>query len=119
MISANSSALLSDLVQRDAELGNAILKLKQLAHAEDDDVRRARIGAQIRHLEDKRSEIEGERLALKATLSTMAPPSTEVVADLRQATAELGAQIAKAHTADAIVSAITTALTAWNAKKPG
>jgi hypothetical protein len=113
MVHANSSALLSDFLKRDTELGNAILKLKRMARAENDDGQKARIQAQIRHLEDKRSEIEAEHTAVKANLSTLAPPSAEVLATLTRATAVLGQEIADAQTVDAILSAVTTAFSAW------
>jgi ABC-type transporter Mla subunit MlaD len=113
MVDANSSALLSYFLKRDTEIGNAILKLKRLARAESDDGPKARIQAQIRHLEDKRSELDAEHTALKANLATLAPPSAEVVASLQHATAVLSQQIADAQTVDAILSAVTTAFTAW------
>jgi hypothetical protein len=121
MVCANSSALLSDFLKRDAELGNAILKLKQLARAEFNDHGRARINAQIRHLEDRRGELDGERVAFKASMSTMTPPSAQVLAEIEEATTALGKQIAIAQTADAIVTAVAAAFTAWNsgAAKPG
>lgn len=113
MVDANSSALLSHFLKRDTELGNAILKLKRLGRAETDDGQKARIQAQIRHLEDKRSELDAERSALKANLSTLTPPSAEVLAGLQHATAVLSQEIADAQTVDAILAAVTAAFTAW------